>query len=63
MKMVKTLARSLLLTASMTALAQSGGAEPIDIGSRLELLVDEYLIKEMRGGAELRVYYPTPAKW
>lgn len=34
--------------------------EPIDIGSRRELLVDDYLIDEMYGGAELRLHRPTP---
>ena len=35
------------------------GTEPIDIGSRLELMVDEYLIERMTGGAELRLHRPT----
>ena len=33
---------------------------PIDIGQRLELLVDEHLIERMSGGAALRMHYPTP---
>jgi len=32
----------------------------IDIGSRRELMVDDYLIEELRGGAELRLHHPTP---
>lgn len=32
----------------------------IDIGSRLELLVDDYLIDECRGGAALQLYSPIP---
>ena len=33
--------------------------EPIDIGSRLELMVDDYLIQRITGGAELRLHRPT----
>jgi hypothetical protein len=32
--------------------------EPIDIGSRLELFVDDLLIEEMGGGAELELHHP-----
>ena len=35
------------------------GTEPINIGSRLELLVDDYLIDKLAGGAELRLHHPT----
>ena len=31
----------------------TNGAEPIGIGSRLELLVDDYLIEKLTGGARL----------
>ena len=34
-------------------------AERITIGSRLELMIDNYLIERMSGGAELRLHYPT----
>ena len=34
-------------------------SEPIDIGSRLELFVDDYLIESM-AGTELRMQHPTP---
>jgi hypothetical protein len=34
-------------------------AQPIDIGSRLELMIDDYLIENMQG-AELRLHPPTP---
>ena len=33
--------------------------EPIDIGSRLELFVDDYLIEKMSGGAELQLHRPV----
>jgi len=39
---------------------QSKGNIPIDIGSRLELMVDEHLIARMSGGAELRLNRPIP---
>lgn len=35
-------------------------SEPIDIGSRLELMVDDYLIAELGGNAELRLHRPIP---
>ena len=42
-----------------TACSATVESEPIDIGSRLELMVDEYLIERMTGGAELRLHRPT----
>ena len=35
-------------------------AEPIDIGSRRELFVDDYLINRLQGSAKLVVQQPTP---
>ena len=35
-------------------------AEPIDIGSRRELFVDDYLVDRFVGKAELRLHRPTP---
>ena len=35
-------------------------SDAIDIGSRLELLVDDYLIDQMKEGAELRLNHPIP---
>ena len=35
-------------------------AEPIDIGSRRELFVDQALIERLDGRAELRLHHPTP---
>jgi len=35
------------------------GTEPIDIGSRLELFVDDFLIERMNDGAELRLHRPA----
>lgn len=34
--------------------------EPIDIGSRLELLVDELLVDSLTGGARLHLHHPVP---
>lgn len=34
--------------------------EPVDIGGRWELLVDDYLIEGMTGEVELRLHAPTP---
>jgi hypothetical protein len=34
-------------------------ALPVDIGSRLELLVDEFLIESMSGGARLELHHPV----
>jgi hypothetical protein len=36
----------------------AGAAEPIDIGSRLELFVDDYLIDRLSGDAQLRLHKP-----
>ncbi len=35
-------------------------AEPIDIHSRRELFVDDYLIEQLVGKAQLRLHHPTP---
>jgi hypothetical protein len=38
----------------------SATAAPLDIGSRLELLVDDYLIGSISGGARRVLHHPTP---
>src|SRR5688500_18605542 len=38
----------------------SAAATPIDIGSRRELFVDDFLIEHLGGGAELRLHHPEP---
>lgn len=35
-------------------------SEPVDIGSRLELMVDDYLIEGLSGDAELMLHHPIP---
>ncbi len=47
------------LVAGLTLLA-AAGADPVDIGSRRELLVDDYLFEDMKGEAELRLHHPVP---
>jgi hypothetical protein len=39
---------------------KSGGSVPIDIGSRLELMVDDYLIARLNADAERRLNRPVP---
>lgn len=48
----------LVLFLSLTV--TSYGAEPIDIGSRRELFVDDSLVERLQGRAELRLHSPTP---
>jgi len=38
----------------------AAAADPIDIGSRRELFVDQALIERLDGRAELRLHHPTP---
>lgn len=39
---------------------KSNNNKPIEIGSRLELFIDDYLIEEFVGEAELRLHHPEP---
>jgi len=43
-----------------TAKSSPAATEPVHIGSRLELFVDDYLIDRMTGGATLQLHHPTP---
>jgi hypothetical protein len=54
--MIRRLAACLLLLPIGFSLA----AEPIEIGSRLELLVDDHLIERMDGDVELQLQRPEP---
>ena len=40
--------------------AQDSAEAPIEIGSRLELFIDDYLIEKLEGKAELRLHHPEP---
>lgn len=42
--------------------AASSAADPIDIGSRLELFVDNYLIESTTGDVARRLHQPTPGE-
>lgn len=42
------------------AAAATLAAQPVDIGSRLELFVDDYLIEELAGDARLQLHKPVP---
>jgi hypothetical protein len=55
-----TLRLSLLAGALLLAVTAARAAEPVAIGSRLELLVDDFLIDTMSGEAELELHHPTP---
>ena len=48
-----------LLIAVSAVFSQDRPSGVIDIGSRLELMVDDYLIERMGGGAELRLHRPV----
>lgn len=50
----------LVLTLMVLAAVLTQAAEPIQIGSRLELMVDDYLIERLAGGAALRMHPPIP---
>ena len=58
------MSKSLLLLAALIAeslfVRAASAGKAIDIGSRLELLVDRYLIERTSGGARLRFHRPTP---
>ena len=56
---MKFFLRVLVVIVPAAACSQVGGAEPIDVGSRLEMFVDEYLIDHLNG-AELRLHKPRP---
>lgn len=61
-KSCASICRAALVTSWLTAvLAVAGeGAAPIDIGERLEPLVDTALLAEISGGATLRMHHPVP---
>lgn len=43
-----------------TVLTTELAAEPISLGSRLELFVDDFLVDKIQGGLEFQVQQPTP---
>ena len=52
--------KQLIASATITLLSVAALAdEPVRIGSRLELMVDNHLIETMKGGAQLRLHEPV----
>ena len=63
MRQRNLLKTSLALAASFLAFAASNGGAadgPLDIGSRRELFVDDALVENLTGKAELRLHHPEP---
>ena len=57
--------RVLLVVSSLSSLAAdraATAAEAVDIGSRLELFVDDFLIDSLSGDAKQKVHQPTPGE-
>ena len=52
--------RFLILLWLLLASTMSPAAEPLAIGSRRELFVDDWLVERLAGKAELRLHQPTP---
>lgn len=48
-----------IVAALLAAAAQAGGA-PLELGSRLELFVDDFLIDKLSGAAALHLHKPAP---
>ncbi|NIA12803.1 MAG: hypothetical protein GWP08_01890 [Nitrospiraceae bacterium] len=51
---------AVLTVVGTSLLCSMAAGQPIDVGSRLELMIDDYLIEAMAGGAALRLHHPTP---
>lgn len=58
MSIVRCLAVTLLLSAA--SILNLSAAEPLEIGSRLEPLLDDYLISQMSGDVHQQLHQPTP---
>ena len=58
----RTWLKSAGISAAVLATQRLGaeGHQPIDIGSRVEPLVDDHLIEQFSGGARLKLHHPTP---
>lgn len=50
----------LVMLASLANLAVAGGAEPLDVGSELQLMADPTLVGELGSGARLVLHHPMP---
>ncbi len=51
-----------LLSLTFLSLNVSPAADPVDVGSRLELFVDDYLIESKTGDVDLKLHKPTPGE-
>jgi len=60
MRMRLTSSALFVLVALSVCPTGSAADEPIDIGSRRELFVDETLFDRLTGGAELKLHHPVP---
>ena len=49
----------LLLSLLIALTPRLSAAEPVDVGSRLELFVDDHVIERLTGGAQLRLHRPV----
>jgi hypothetical protein len=49
-----------LIAAGVSGTVHAAAAEPIPVGNRWELLVDDYLVEQMQGEVELRLHEPVP---
>lgn len=55
----KRIVSGILLT-GIVAVGTASGAEPVDLGSRRELFVDQAMVERVGGRAEFRLHHPTP---
>ena len=51
---------SICCIAALTVPRAQGQDDPIRIGSRRELFVDDYLVENMTGTVDLRMHHPVP---
>ncbi len=58
--MKRVLLRPAALVCALVCFAPEAWSESIDIGSRLELFVDDHIIDRLTGEARLRLHRPTP---
>lgn len=58
--MKRAILTTILAIFAWTGSAAAQDAEPVSIGSRLELMVDHHLIETLSGGAALRMHRPVP---
>ena len=64
MRLMNCLSGLLVVTSLISLVAEqsASAAEPVDIGSRLELFVDDFLIDSLSGGATQKVHQPAPGE-